>query len=79
MADDHGYKLDKERMEALFKELDKNKDGKIDVDELAEGLKKLGGRYTPGQAEVTLSCNELMKSMNSNIKQALFAKTSICL
>mgnify|MGYP001795550743 CR=1 FL=1 len=52
MADDIDFKPDRKRFEELFNELDKNKDGKIDVDELAQGLKKLSGRYTPGQAEV---------------------------
>ena len=50
----HDYKVDPERIERLFKELDKNGDGKIDVNELAEGLKRYGGtRYRPGQAQVS--------------------------
>ena len=52
MADNLNFKPDRKRMEELFNELDRNKDGKVDVEELAEGLKKLSGKYTPGQAEV---------------------------
>ena len=50
--EEHGYKPDQERIEELFKQIDKNQDGIIDAEELAEGLKTLGGRYTKGQAEV---------------------------
>ena len=50
----HDYKVDQERIEKLFKELDRNEDGKIDINELTEGLKRYGGsRYRPGQAQVS--------------------------
>jgi len=50
---DEGYQMDHEEVESLFKKLDKNNDGRIDVNELAEGLKHLhGSRYKAGQAQV---------------------------
>ncbi|XP_031558528.1 calcium-binding mitochondrial carrier protein SCaMC-2-like [Actinia tenebrosa] len=50
--DEPHYKSDPERIERLFKDLDKNGDGKIDINELAEGLKRFhGARYRPGQAQ----------------------------
>lgn len=51
--DDESYQMDKEEIEDLFKKLDKNNDGRIDVYELAEGLKHIhGSRYKAGQAQV---------------------------
>jgi len=47
-----GYKFDKEGFEKLFHELDLNKDGRIGVDELSDGLKRLGIQHLPGQAQV---------------------------
>ncbi|XP_065067582.1 mitochondrial adenyl nucleotide antiporter SLC25A24-like [Rhopilema esculentum] len=45
------YKFDRARIAKLFSELDANKDGKIDVTELSEGLKRLGVKHIPGSAE----------------------------
>jgi Ca2+-binding EF-hand superfamily protein len=36
------YESDMNRYEELFKELDKNRDGKIDIKELTEAIKKYG-------------------------------------
>ena len=47
-----GYKFDEEGFSELFHKLDINKDGRIDVEELSEGLKRLGIAQVPGQAEV---------------------------
>ena len=47
-----GYKMDKERIAKLFKTLDVNGDGRIDVKELSEGLNKLGHHFAAGHAEV---------------------------
>ena len=50
---DKSYQMDHEEVEDLFKKLDKNNDGRIDLNELAEGLKTLhGSRYKAGQAQV---------------------------
>ena len=49
-----GYKFDEDRIARLFNDLDANKDGKIDVKELSEGLKKLGVKHIPGSAEVCI-------------------------
>lgn len=47
-----GYEHDPDRIERLFKDLDRNNDGKIDADELAAGLKRLRVRHSKGQLEV---------------------------
>ena len=51
-----GYRQsDRNEIEKLFKELDKNQDGRIDLHELKEGLQEFhGGRYKPGQARVNV-------------------------
>lgn len=50
---DESYQMDQQEVEELFKNLDKNNDGRIDMNELAEGLKSLhGSRYKAGQAQV---------------------------
>ncbi len=50
-----GYKFDEARIAKLFKDLDVNNDGRIDVKELSSGLKRLGVKHMPGQAEVKSS------------------------
>lgn len=47
-----GYNFDEEGFSNLFHQLDANKDGRISVDELSEGLKRLGISQVPGQAQV---------------------------
>ena len=66
--EDDGYKPDQNRMEELFRQIDKNQDGIIDAEELAEGLKTLGGRYTPGQAEVDYKLVSLCESNDRLLK-----------
>lgn len=79
----HNYRSDPERLERLFKELDKNQDGKIDVHELAEGLKKYhGARYRPGQAQVSFDKAALSRSVhrkhaNFGAKKHLFCKEDV--
>lgn len=68
-----GYNHDVDRTEKLFKDLDRNKDGKIDADELAAGLKRLRVRHSKGQLQVwpkicyifALECHILFMSLNS--------------
>lgn len=56
---DKSYQMDHEEVEDLFKKLDKNNDGRIDLNELAEGLKNLhGSRYKAGQAQVCTNYNK---------------------
>ena len=47
-----GYEHDYDRIERLFNDLDRNRDGKIDADELAAGLKRLRVRHSKGQLKV---------------------------
>lgn len=47
-----GYERDYDRIERLFKDLDRNNDGKIDANELASGLKRLRVRHSKGQLKV---------------------------
>jgi len=44
--------LNREKVEDLFRQLDTNKDGRVDVKELTEGLSRLGVPTIPGQAQV---------------------------
>ena len=58
-----GSTLNSEKIEELFRQLDSNKDGRVDVKELTEGLGKLGVPTIPGQAQVrqllvTPECHE---------------------
>ena len=55
-----GYKFDEDRISSLFKELDANKDGKIDINELSEGLKRLGVKHIPGSAEVCFKLRPIL-------------------
>ena len=47
-----GYEHDYDRIERLFKDLDRNNDGKIDAEELAAGLKRLRVRHSKRQLKV---------------------------
>jgi Ca2+-binding EF-hand superfamily protein len=42
-----------ERFSQLFRDLDTNKDGRIDAKELETGLKRLGVNWTIDQAQVS--------------------------
>ena len=81
-----GYEHDYDRIERLFKDLDRNRDGKIDADELAAGLKRLRVRHSKGQLKVgflkcliiylspilkMLGCSGLFRS-NSNMFRNFF-------
>ena len=48
---------EEERFQALFKKLDVNKDGRVEIDELSEGLKamKVPEAHAKGHAKVDLS------------------------
>ncbi|XP_077986670.1 calcium-binding mitochondrial carrier protein SCaMC-2-like [Glandiceps talaboti] len=45
---------DEERFSDLFNKLDMNKDGRIDIEDLTHGLKKLGVHQMPGQAQILM-------------------------
>ena len=44
---------DEKRLAALFKQLDVNGDGRIDVQDLSESLRRMGVHQLPGHAEVS--------------------------
>ncbi len=46
-------KEDEERFAQLFEQLDRNRDGKLDVKELREGIERLGLPSTSGTAQVS--------------------------
>ena len=79
---DEGYQMDHEEVESLFKNLDKNNDGRIDVNELAEGLKHLhGSRYKAGQAQVRIKdtatntfCRHLLQTLSIHISLLFFCR-----
>ena len=54
-----GYEFDQEGFEELFRKLDINDNGRIGVDELSEGLKRLGIHHMPGQAQVCLQISSM--------------------
>lgn len=43
---------DEERFARLFEQLDENRDGKLDLQELRDGIKRLGLPSTSGTAQV---------------------------
>lgn len=57
-----GYEFDRVRFSNLFKELDSNEDGHIDVEDLQEGLHRLGIHHVPGQAEQIMKIGDQTKN-----------------
>ncbi|XP_045623014.1 mitochondrial adenyl nucleotide antiporter SLC25A23 isoform X1 [Procambarus clarkii] len=53
---------EKERLGALFSKLDTNGDGRIDVNDLSEGLTKLNVPQVPGYAELLIQRADINKS-----------------
>lgn len=50
-----------ERLEKLFKKLDVNDDGQIDIKDLTTGLRKLGLPHSPGSAEKFIQASDTGK------------------
>ncbi|CAN7993378.1 unnamed protein product [Ixodes hexagonus] len=50
-----------ERLEKLFKKLDVNEDGQIDIKDLTTGLRKLGLPHSPGSAEKFIQASDTGK------------------
>lgn len=50
-----------ERLEKLFKKLDLNEDGRIDINDLTTGLRKLGLPHTPGSVEKFITASDTGK------------------
>lgn len=48
-----GFKFDRERVKELFQQLDVNKDGRIDIQELTDGLHKRGISHLPAEVQVS--------------------------
>ena len=71
------YRSDEKKIRSLFKELDVNNDGIVDVQELNDGLKRLGIPNIPGQAEVRCSClwnvSDFSVCTTSNLKPIAWA------
>ncbi|XP_077504353.1 calcium-binding mitochondrial carrier protein SCaMC-2-like isoform X1 [Amblyomma americanum] len=50
-----------ERLEKLFRKLDANEDGRIDINDLATGLRKLGLPHSPGSVEKFITASDTGK------------------
>ena len=48
-------KEDEQRFAQLFEQLDRNRDGKLDLQELREGIERLGLPSSSGTAQVSMS------------------------
>ncbi|XP_042212216.1 calcium-binding mitochondrial carrier protein SCaMC-3-like isoform X3 [Homarus americanus] len=60
---------EKERLGALFQQLDTNGDGRIDVNDLSEGLKKLKFPQVPGYAELLIERADVNKSNDLSLAE----------
>ena len=58
---------DEKRLGSLFKQLDVNGDGRIDVQDLSESLRRMGVHQVPGHAEVSSSAPVLIELIQIEI------------
>ncbi|MCL4123889.1 UNVERIFIED_CONTAM: hypothetical protein GTU68_043960 [Idotea baltica] len=68
----HVYELpdeSEERLERLFNQLDSNGDGRIDVNDLTEGLKRLNIPFKPGDAEHIIKAADISQSNDLNFAE----------
>ena len=72
------YRSDEKKIRSLFKELDVNNDGRVDVQELSDGLKRLGIPNIPGQAEVRCAGSACGMSAPFPLVQPLVPVGSSC-
>ncbi|XP_065646590.1 mitochondrial adenyl nucleotide antiporter SLC25A24 isoform X3 [Hydra vulgaris] len=65
------YNIDKNEVYELFRELDENGDGRIDVHELSKGLKRLGVLYVPEHAQKIIDSGDVSSDNQLSLEEFL--------